>query len=378
MSELIKGIIAITIMLGVAGGMYGYDTWKESQPLILQEGDFAEIYYIGYFENGTVFDSSFIGENITKGIPFDKKNYTIVPLKIYMGKKLPSKYPRGWSYSDIGTIKRVRVPDIPGLYSALLGMKEGNEKIVKLNASVAFGKKVHEGLIFNTSSILGFMAEFEIVSIDEKNQTVDLKWIPHVGEIIPPSDSLPELYYAYENVTINGAYFVWENKTQIVWKNNTHIKIKTTPDKLKNLTIPLIPYENATFIFYGKNFTQAWYDDKKIYIKMNPPMGNFTNIVPYGYYQITINGRVTNISEKKIQVELYYKNQTTNETEVYKMNLSRLLTFDREQVLPILTLKHFSSFAIENDLKEMGYTFHELAGKTVYFRVKLIRVYRIE
>ncbi|MEM2583660.1 MAG: right-handed parallel beta-helix repeat-containing protein, partial [Candidatus Thermoplasmatota archaeon] len=68
--------------------------------IILNEGDFAEIYYIGYFENGTVFASSF-NTNVSYNTPFDEKNYNLTPLRIYMGN-FPEKYPEGWSYVSLG------------------------------------------------------------------------------------------------------------------------------------------------------------------------------------------------------------------------------------------------------------------------------------
>lgn len=377
MKEITKGIIALVIIVGIAASIYAYDIWKAKQPLSLKKGDFAELYYIGYLENHSVFASSFIGGNITYNTSFDNKNYTLLPLKIYMGKNIPHKYPKGWSYADLGTIKRWKISDIKGLYKALLGMKEGEEKIIKLNASQAFGKRPIEGLKFNTTSILDFSAEFEIVSIDRENETLDLKWIPKVGEKIPPSEYLSQLYYGYENVTLNGAYLVWKNATEIISMNETNMTIKTTPDKLKNVTIPLIPYKNATFIFYGKNFTMAGYNNTSIWLEINPPLGNFTNSVPYGYYQIRINGKVVNMSDDKIYVELYYKNQSTNKTEVYKMNVSRKIVFDRIQTMPLLEIKNFTSFIVENDLRKIGYSFHELAGETVYFRIRLLKIYRL-
>ena len=78
MKEVMKGIAALVAIIAITGGIYAYELLSMN---ILREGDFAEIYYIGYFENGTVFASSF-EENISYDTPFDSKNYNLTPLKI--------------------------------------------------------------------------------------------------------------------------------------------------------------------------------------------------------------------------------------------------------------------------------------------------------
>ncbi len=350
MKELFRGLIALAIIIGVAGGIYAYDIWKESQPLSLQKGDFAEIYYIGYFENGTVFDSSFVGENVSYTTPFDEKNHTLVKLKIYMGKDVPKKYPPGWSYSDIGTIKREKVPDITGLYKALLGMKEGEEKIVKLNASQAFGKKVVEGIKFNTSALFGFRAEFEIVKIDSKNESLTLKYIPKIGRRF----TMPQYWYGEP---IPQPYWLWKNATEVISFNETNVTLKVTPNKLHNITV--FPW--------WENASSVGYNDTKIWITTTPPLGNFT--IYWGNYEIP--GKVLNVTEDKIEVWMKYgKNETTQE-------INRTEYFNRIVTLPRI-FKNFPHLYVEDDLKKLGYSFHELAGKNVIFRVKLLKIYRIE
>lgn len=56
--SVIVAIIALVLLAGAASGYYGYEIWKEHQPLKVEKGDFVEFYYIGYFENGSIFDSS--------------------------------------------------------------------------------------------------------------------------------------------------------------------------------------------------------------------------------------------------------------------------------------------------------------------------------
>jgi len=349
MNETIKGIIALAIIIGVAAGIYAYDEWKSSQPLTLQKGDFAEIYYIGYFENGSIFDSSFVGENISWNTSFDEKNYTLIPLKIYMGNEIPTKYPKGWSYSDIGTIKRWKVSEIKGLYNSLLGMKEEEEKIIKLNASMAFGKSVVPGIKFNTSVLFGFEAQFEIIGIDTQNDTVDLKWIPKIGQRF----TMPQYWYSQP---IAEPYWLWKNATEVISFNETNVTLRITPNKLHNITV--FPW--------WENASSVGYNDTKIWITTTPPLGNFT--IYWGNYEIP--GKVLNITKDKITVWMKYgENETTQE-------MNRTQYFDRVITLPRIFQK-FPQIYIEDELKKQGYSFHELAGKNVTFRVKLLKIYRL-
>lgn len=347
MKEITKGIIALVIIVGIAASIYAYDIWKAKQPLSLKKGDFAELYYIGYLENHSVFASSFIGGNITYNTSFDNKNYTLLPLKIYMGKNIPHKYPKGWSYADLGTIKRWKISDIKGLYKALLGMKEGEEKIIKLNASQAFGKRPIEGLKFNTSILFGFPAEFEVSAIH--NETMDLKWMPYVGQII----TMPQQWY---NVIIGKPYWIWNNATKVISFNDTHVILETTPNKLDNLT--LYPWWNG--------MSNASYNETKIWITTTPPLGNFT--IYYGSYEIP--GKVLNVTKDKIEVVVSYGGNETS----YKLN--RTEVFNRSIELPRI-FKEFPKIYLENDLRKIGYSFHELAGETVYFRIRLLKIYRL-
>ncbi len=115
MKELTKGLIALVVIIGITASIYAYETMERR---ILRTGDFAEIYYIGYFENGTVFSSSF-QDNITFDTPFNSKKYNLTPLKIYFGEGFPDKYPEGWDYSDIGSIENMRIYEIDGLYEEM-------------------------------------------------------------------------------------------------------------------------------------------------------------------------------------------------------------------------------------------------------------------
>jgi len=342
MKEITKGIIALAVILAVALGIYAYENVQES---VLKEGDFAEIYYIGYTENGTVFASSF-QENVSYDTPFDTGKYNLTPLKIYLGKELPSKLPDGWEYGDIGFIKGLRISEITGLYDALIGMKKGEEKTINLTAEKAFGRKVVNGTRFNSSLILGFEAPYEVVNIG--GVTVDVKWLCKKGEII----SMPQYW---NDIPVQQPYWLWKNATEVISFNDTHVELKTTPNQMENIT--LYPW--------WPNASYAGYNDTTIWITTEPPLGNFT-ISAYGY---TINGRVVEVTDDKIKIEYYAGNQTISD------EVNKTIYFDREIEMPrVFTLQ---KIYLDDELRQNGYSFHQLAGENVIFRVKLLHIYRV-
>lgn len=343
MKELTKGLIALVVIIGVTVGIYAYETMEKR---ILKTGDFAEIYYIGYFENGTVFSSSF-QDNVTFDTPFNSKKYNLTPLKIYFGEGFPDKYPEGWEYSDIGSIENMRIYEIEGLYEEMKGMKKGDEKIVELPPDEAFGMKVENGTVFNTSMIFGYNERFEIVNI--KGVTVDLKWLCEEGKII----TFPQYWY---NLPVQQPYWLWENATEVVSFNETDVVLKTTPNQLDNIT--LFPWWEGA--------SNASYNDTKIYITTTPPLGNFT-ISYWGGY---VTGKVVEVTEDKIKIEYTAGNQTIED------EINRTMVFNRTIEMPII-FKDIQKISIEDELRENGYSFHELAGKNVIFRVKLLKIYRL-
>ncbi len=343
MKEIVKGAIAIAVIVAITGGIYAYEYFERN---ILKEGDFAEIYYIGYFENKTVFSSSF-KENVSYDAPFDPKKYDLQPLRIYFGKGIPDKFPEGWDYGDIGNIEGWRIYEIKGLYEAMKGMKKGTEKTIELEPIDAFGLEAKTGILFNTSYILDFNTTFEILNV--RGEVVNVKWVPHVGDII----TMPSTWY---NKDIPYPYWLWENATEVVSFNATHVTLRTTPNKLENLTIPYLPWEGVV---------TAGYNETKIWLTINPPLGNFT--MSYGPY--TIYGRVINVTEDKIKLEFYVGNQTIQD------EWNRTVEFDREISLPVIFTLQKS--LIEDELRKEGYSFHKLAGKKVIFRVKLLKIYRV-
>lgn len=343
MKELTIGIIGLVVIVAAAGGYYLYE---QRDLNTLKEGDFIEIYYSGYFDNNTVFSSSF-AQQVPYDTPFDNNAYNLTPLKIYMGEKTPTKFPEGWTYGDIGSIEDENVYQIPGLFESLDGMKKGDEKTISLSADEAFGLAITNGTQFITAGIFGFNTTFEIVSIG--GVTVDVKWIPEIGQII----TMPQYWY---DIPVQDPHWLWENATEVTAIDDNNLTLKTTPNILNNLT--LYPW--------WENQSTATYNDTSIDIITTPTEENFT----IDYMGMVIYGKVLNITDNNIKIEYTYGNQTIDD------QLNRTFSFNRSINMPNL-FEDVQKAYVEEDLQKDGFSFNRLAGNNVTFRVKLLKIYRV-
>jgi FKBP-type peptidyl-prolyl cis-trans isomerase 2 len=346
--SVIVAIIALVLLAGAASGYYGYEIWKEHQPLKVEKGDFVEFYYIGYFENGSIFDSSFgSGDNITKDTSFDETNYSLTSMKGYIGDTPASKYPEGWDYSSLGRIEGRRVSQIKGLLEGMKGMGEGDEKIIgPIPPEEAYGLPVKKGVNFS-SDFMGPNLKFMITDVDPENMTIDFKWMPEIGEKF----TVPA--YQWGSNTILFPYWLWENATEVISFNETNATLKTTPNELHGIT--LYPF--------WENATEASFNDTTITLVTNPKVGS--NFTYYGYVYT-----VENVTDDKINVSVTYGNETQY-VEIDK-TLSFNRTFNVTRIFDDIPQDY-----LKEDLEANGYTFSSMAGKTVYFKVKLIKIYRV-
>ncbi|MEA2055141.1 MAG: FKBP-type peptidyl-prolyl cis-trans isomerase [Candidatus Thermoplasmatota archaeon] len=332
-------ILAIVILVAIAaaaGGYYGYELWKEKQPLKVEKGDFVEIYYIGYFENGSIFDSSFSDENITKDTPFNE-SMGLAPLRAYIGDGVPSSYPEGWGAGNYNVIE--------GLWEGMLKMKEGDEKKLSIRPEKAYGLPVQEGITF-FSDFTGVRLNFMIIDINSTNGTISLKWMPEIGEKF----TMP-MYWA--DGYIEYPYWIWENATEVISFNNTTATIKTTPNKMDDLTL---------FPFW-ENATEASFNDISVSLTTNPEIGS-----SFTYYGYTYN--VEDVTEDKINISIVYGNET------YYQEVDKTVVFNRTLNVTRI-FGEIPEDYLKKDLKNEGYTSDEMAGETLYYKIKVNHIYKL-
>lgn len=349
--SVIAAIIALVAIATAASAYYGYEVWQEQQPATVGEGDFVELYYIGYYENETVFSSSFTADNVSADASFDNAD-ELTPLRAYLGKKRPSanEYPQNWSASDLGTIQGARLYDLPGLSDGLLGMTEGDETVIgPIPPEEAYGHPVEEAVENETliqSNFTGIPHQQIVLSnLTEYNVTVT--WMPQEGGTF----TLP-MYWGQS--PLENPYWIWKNASTVVSYNDTHAAVKTTPTKLHNLTIPPF-WENATEVVALNNTT--------VTLAFEPEVGD-----SFSYYGQEVV--VENVTEDTINISVSYGNQTQY-TEMNKTMpwMQFNLTTHLPRVFPNTPQDY-----IKSDVLRAGYSFSNMAGKTIYFKVKVLQV----
>lgn len=243
----VYALVALIVIVIVALGMYAFKHDLErmfSQPKVVEIGDCVEVNYIArYASNGTVFDTSY--ENVAKENGIYDKNKTYEPLKIFVDPEGSIEKPKGYddfsSYPPLGMKK--------GFVKYLIGMKEGEEKIVTLPPDEAYG-------IWNESLAKDFgmdrMPRYQKLNCTEKINRTQFSYIfPNIS--------------IEKNVTFN---FLAQNETEgtlnatIIDVDNQNVTIKFFP---VNGTTFVDPYSKVNVtIFYKEgsdNFT-LWYDFK--------------------------------------------------------------------------------------------------------------------
>ncbi|MFA6489077.1 MAG: peptidylprolyl isomerase [Candidatus Micrarchaeia archaeon] len=90
--------------------------------LVVAKGDTVQVDYIGKLENGTVFDTSIAAEAKKAGLPLREK-YDLLEFQVGAGQM------------------------IKGFDSGVLGMKEGEEKIVTIPPAEAYGNRDEAAVI---------------------------------------------------------------------------------------------------------------------------------------------------------------------------------------------------------------------------------------
>jgi len=131
---ILLSLIVPALLLGCAGGVQpqgndtnnttGGDIMKNQTngTLVVAKGDTVQVDYIGKLENGTVFDTSIAAEAKKAGLPLREK-YDLLEFQVGAGQM------------------------IKGFDSGVLGMKEGEEKIVTIPPAEAYGNRDEAAVI---------------------------------------------------------------------------------------------------------------------------------------------------------------------------------------------------------------------------------------
>jgi len=329
-------VVSLTLLVLIATGVtasYLYFKYIYKEEKIVGIGDCIEIEYVGrYASNNTVFDTN--NETVAKEEGIYNKNRTYEPLKVYINpddKKIPPK-----GYEGYRTV-------IEGLKEGLIGMREGEEKIIgPIPPKKGYGMPVTVNTTFNTSLFTfgRFEQEFKVTKVG-KNYVV-LRW-----EVEPGM-----------KFTI---FPFWENGTSVLKVNDTRVWLITTPTQTENLTI----------FMEWPNLTSVVYNETNITFIQNPKIGTNTtnpfNSADQHFYKIL------NLTDKKIIVSYKDKNGTEHTTEWNRtVSIARIVNQTR-----IYNVSSMFYPYLEDDISRYGLSFNKLAGETLYYDVKILKVHKL-
>ena len=346
---------------------------EEETNKIIEIGDCADIYYTGMFENGTVFDSSYLDpENKTDG----------VPLYVYVTKDLNAFPPEGYEQYSQGLID--------GFMDGLIGLEEGTETTIgPIAPENAYGKyKAKIGDTFTTGQLMvnGFdLSQSLNITVEITNLTdsdISLRWIniEDFDKFTMPEAILNDLYSTdpYEQFILVPPHYIWENSTEVIEITNDSVTVKTTPTSTENITEKLRPIKYGdveTWVFPGAS--TASYDDSTITIENNPSVGDiYTYTFSYYGMELSMNLTVRYIDTVNDTLNLSLSYEGFGEQY---QDFNKTITFDREYTIsrdiddiPL----YYASSLFQQDLEREDLSLNELAGETLYFEVLVEKVYK--
>jgi FKBP-type peptidyl-prolyl cis-trans isomerase 2 len=334
------------------------------EKLIISEGDCADVNFIGrYASNNTIFNTTYkYTENKSGGTPF----------KIFF-KTFPEE--ASWKPGYSTTI-------IEGLREGLIGMKEGQTKIIgPIPPEKAYGaNKFTKGAIF-TTQYLAFGMNQTVTVTNYTGENLSVKWIQmeNLSNFTMPQLVIKNLLSDNESemVMYPPPYYIWENSTSIINITDTNITVRTTPTKSMNLSDVVKDVrdgEKSMLIF--PNATTASWNDTTITVVCSPMIGQNYTFQTQGYSgMVNITIHINKITGDIINVTI------TNDqsTEPTYLNASRTLTFNRTFVLPRIYTNipsMYISYFYAQDIQKAGYSLDRLAGETLTFEVTVEKVYK--
>jgi len=222
------------IIVGVLAYNMGLGGGAESSPTttlttiaspgknIVGVGDTVMLNYVGMFENGTVFDTSYSDIALSSGIYLPSRSYG--PIKVVVG------------YGDL----------IEGVDEALVGMSVGQTREVTIPPEKAYGEKLQELV----QAVPRVQSAPRFQEIDMESFIIEFGKEPAVGDIVyGPGDDMDSNPWPLEVVNVSGGmvgvfFNEIENATTMtvfgpanVLFNETHALVDIVPVRGRFMTM---------------------------------------------------------------------------------------------------------------------------------------------
>lgn len=359
---------ALSIFLAATYGEDILDNLFQEEKTI-EIGDCADVNYVGTLVNGNVFDSSYTyPENKTGGTPFK------VFVTMNKSETPPAEYPL---YSS---------DRIEGFMEGLIGLKAGETATIgPIPPEKAYGVTPIVGDVIDLSALGGGDVSLKVLEINENMPMpaemagyfpgVDITTIylvrdesHYIGEII-------DTYVDASNIPH------WTDATVVTKINETLAWKYTTPteDKYENLTWVDTNLVESYQIIYPINASSiASINDTAFVVTITPAINEtiqfFDAENPYGLYYI-----IETVTDDKIITYLDDGSSVENRTS---REFNRQLTIQRNETVEITYSfpGEYLEAALLSYLRSVDPSINlstgELAGKTLYFEVEIVEVYK--
>lgn len=331
---------------------------------IVEVGDCVDVNYTGWFENGTVFDTSDADVANQSGIYDETRTYE--PLKIFVSLNATEYPPEGYDDYSQGMIE--------GFMEGLIGLKEGETKTIgPIPPEKAYGvyPKIGDEITI-TDPMTG---ELTIVFVNiTENAPMMEEYIPQYGDVNTTLFKLKFEYYSVGDV-VPYLYPTWENATVVTKINETKAWLYTTPpeDKQKNFTW----IDPTTLIYYWENSSSITkINDTTIIVTHTPEINSTLDISDWT--GITTTYTVLNLSDDKINTS--YIDATTG--NILYMEFDRTVTIQRNetqnitQTYPLEGLDELLTLLKMYYDPNITFSVSDLADKTLYFEVEIVKLYK--
>ena len=358
-------VIGLVIIIAVALSSYLVVTYGDEilnnltgSKETVEVGDCVDVNYIGSFENGTIFDTSYDD-------PESKTGGT--PLNIFVSLNISDSPPDDYAAYSSGMIE--------GFMEGLIGIKEGETKTIgPIPPEKAYGVYPKIGDYINISDpTLGEEIDILIANIIE-NATMPEEYVDMLGNGTTTLFILKfETYKLDDKVTL---YYSWENATVVTKINETKAWFYTTPpeDKQENFTwIDLDSYFGE--VSYWENASSITkMNDTTIIVTHNPEINSTLDLPDFtGYTTYT----VLSLTDDKINTSYI---DTTGNTSY--MEFDRTVTIQRNEsqnitiTYPLEALDQLLSIIKSYYDPDITLSVSDLAGKTLYFEVEIVNLYK--
>ena len=374
-------IIALGIIIFGALSIFLATTYSEEifdnlfpEEKTIEFGDCADVNYIGKFENGTVFDTSYEDVANESGIYIENREYE--PLKIFVTMNKSEAPPTDYPLYSSGIID--------GFLEGLIGLKEGETATIgPIPPEKAYGVTPKVGDVIDLSALGGGDVSLKILEINE-NLPMPSEFISYLGEGITTiyvvrdeSHYIGEIIDTYvddENIAH------WESATVVTKINETLLWRYTTPieGKYENLTWVDTNLVESYQITYPTDASAISSINESTFIVTISPAINETISFydaenSYGLFYI-----IETVTDDKIVTYLEDGSSVENRTI---REFDRSLTVQRNETVTITY--SFPSGYLEMLLEYLRsadssiiYSTGDMADKILYFEVEIVEVYK--